>query len=70
MVLEGAQRVLRRWAPTLLVSVHGFTPTHPVLRLLEGLGYRLRALNDWGAERHVLALAKERGHGTETGAGA
>jgi FkbM family methyltransferase len=62
MVLEGAQGLLRRWAPILLVSVHGFTPTHPVLALLESVGYEWAALNEWGSERHVLASAKERGH--------
>jgi hypothetical protein len=62
MVLEGAYGLLRRWAPILLVSVHGFTPTHPVLALLESVGYEWAALNEWGSERHVLASAKERGH--------
>jgi FkbM family methyltransferase len=69
MVLEGAQRLLQRWSPILVVSVHGFAPTHPVLALLEGLGYEWVALGEYGAERHVLAWVKEGEHGTEEGFG-
>jgi len=58
MVLEGARRLLQRWRPILLVSVHGFTPAHPTLALLEGLGYNWIALNEWGGERHILARVK------------
>jgi hypothetical protein len=46
----------------LLISVNGFTPTHPVLMMLKEMDYQWKALNEWGSERHVLASAKERGH--------
>ncbi|MFA0733280.1 MAG: hypothetical protein LKKZDAJK_002689 [Candidatus Fervidibacter sp.] len=69
MVLEGAQKLLKRWTPILLISVHGFTPTHPVLMMLKEMDYQWKALNEWGAERHVLAWAKGKEHETEAGAG-
>jgi FkbM family methyltransferase len=45
MVLKGAQKLLRRWAPTLVVSIHSFSLTHPALMLLEGLGYEWTILD-------------------------
>jgi hypothetical protein len=39
MVLEGAQKLLKRWTPILLISVNGFTPTHPVLMMLKEMDY-------------------------------
>jgi FkbM family methyltransferase len=67
MVLKGAQRLLRRWAPTLVVSIHSFSLTHPALMLLEGLGYEWTVLDGWGSERHVLARIRGREYGAEAG---
>lgn len=54
-VLLGMRRLLTQQRPHLVVAVHGYAPGHPAEGLLREAGYRLRIVDTWGAEHHLLA---------------